>query len=994
MQTFYKHFFKLNTIFLCMFFFLFFLGYNITLAQGAGKITGKVTDKDSGDPLPGANVFLEGTSLGAATLVDGTYIIFQVAPGKYNMIIRYIGYKEQKMPVTVLSGRTVEVNIDLKQVTLEGKEVVVSAQAMGQTEAINQQLASNTIANVVSADRIQEIPDANAAESVGRLPGISIIRSGGEGQKVTIRGMAPQYNVMMVNGVRLESTDRDDRSVDLNMIAPNILSGIEVKKALTADMDADAVGGTVNLRIGKAKEGFHSNFSAQDGYTSLANKRPFGNYRVTGLITNRFFDNHLGIQVSGYLDRYNRNSDRLNATYLPNVESITKNGLIPTELNEITIYDEVTDRKRAGGSLVLDYQLPGGYLMLNNYIGNLHENQTEQRNYLTTGYEWRGYGAGRDFSNTVVSNALQGEFEFFNINMDFSLSNAITTLSNPGDLTLDMRTRSGGTQGWIPDSVIAGRERQASPSLILNHAQILGDKIVNNASTLKRDVKEAAQSAVLNFKVPFSFTNYLSGSLKLGGKYEQNTRKNDESVTSIDADRGGLALDFNTLLRTSAWTDLGMTAQDNGLLASLFADPNYDIGDFLSGSEGVGSNVFYNKVSIWKMYHLADLAKQYNYYLPDPLGSTQYDYHYTRNFYAFYIMSELNISKYVTLLPGIRYEKYKYDYTADSTVEFGRLTTPGEHYYNSATVSWDSTKSENWFPQIQLRIKPTDWLDFRLASTKSIIYPDYRAVSPYLFADIYSDPILRLGNPYLKPALTQNYDIYASVYENHIGLFTAGFFYKAIDNLIVTVTYNTKDVSKVNNRFPLSQTQTTEVHTWTNLNETSYVRGFELDWQTHFWYLPSFLSGIVFNINYTHINSATRYPYTKQVAIGGGPFKKITYIDTTRTGRLIDQPNDVLNLTFGYDIGGFSARISFQYTDNVLRQADNVYQELDSYTAPYSRWDFTAYQNLPWYEGLQIYLNINNITNRPDRQFISVLQKLADVQYYGRTADLGVRYSF
>ena len=109
---------------------------------------------------------------------------------------------------------------------------------------------------------------------------------------------------------------------------------------------------------------------------------------------------------------------------------------------------------------------------------------------------------------------------------------------------------------------------------------------------------------------------------------------------------------------------------------------------------------------------------------------------------------------------------------------------------------------------------------------------------------------------------------------------------------------------------------------------------------------------------------------------------------------MIDQPNDVLNLTLGYDIGGFSARLSFQYTDNVLRTADPVYQELDSYTAPYSRWDFTAYQKLPWYEGIQIYLNINNITNRPDRQFVSVLEKLSDVQYYGRTADLGVRYSF
>jgi TonB-dependent receptor len=995
MQTSYTNYFKLKTISKWIFLLLFVFGINIVRAQESGRIAGTVLDKNTTDPLPGANVFLEGTSLGAATTIEGKYIIRQVAPGSYNMIVRYIGYQEQKIPITITSGKTLEVNVELQQVTMEGKEVVISAQAMGQTEAINQQLASNTIANVVSADRIQEIPDANAAESVGRLPGISLIRSGGEGQKVTIRGMAPQYNVMMVNGVRLESTDRDNRSVDLNMIAPNILSGIEVKKALTADMDADAVGGTVNLRIGKAKEGLHTNFSAQDGYTSLANTHPFGNYRVTGLVTNRFFDDKLGVQLSGYLDGYNRNSDRLNATYITNVESITQNGLIPTLLSDVNIYDEVTDRKRVGGSLVLDYQLPGGYLMLNNFIGSLHENQIEQRDHLTTDYDWQGFGVDREFRNTVISNALQGEFEFFNVNMDFSLSNSITTLRSPGDLTLDLRTRSGGVQGWTPDPFISGKEKQVSPSVLLNHAQILGqDKIVNNASTLERNVDENAQSALLNFKVPFNFAKNLSGNLKLGGKYVHNTRKNDETQYGIDADRGGLALDFNTLLRTSIWTDLGISAQDNGLLASLFADPSYDIGSFLSGKEGIGSNVFYNKVSISKMRHLADLAKQYGYYLPSPLESTQYDYHYTRNFYAFYIMSELNIGKYVTLLPGIRYEKFSYDYTADSTVEFGRLTTPGEHYYDYKEVHWDSTKAETWFPQIQLRIKPTDWLDFRLASTKSVIYPDYRAVSPYLFVDVYSAPVLYLGNPYIKPATTQNYDIYASVYENHIGLFTAGFFYKEINNLIVNIKYFTTDVSKINYRYPLTPTQRTTVYTWTNLDETSYVRGIELDWQTHFWYLPSFLSGLVFNINYTHINSNTRYPYFKSVATGGGIFKKYTYIDTTRTGRLIDQPNDVLNLTLGYDIGGFSARLSFQYTDNVLRSADPVYQELDSYTAPYSRWDFTAYQKLPWYEGLQIYLNINNITNRPDRQFISVLEKLSDVQYYGRTADLGVRYSF
>jgi TonB-dependent receptor len=967
---------------------------SISWAEASTEIEGYITDAKTGDPLPGANVFIVGTSLGAASDLNGKYRILRVPPGSYTLRVTYIGYNTMDVAIQVSAEEKIKRDFELEYVAVKGEEVVVTAQAEGQIAAINQQLASITIKNVVSAARIQDVPDANAAESIGRLPGISIVRSGGEGQKVTIRGMSPKYNVMMVNDVRMQSNDRDDRSVDLNMIAPNILSGIEVTKALTADMDADAVGGVVNLKIGKAKEGFRKNFSLQGGYGSLANT--YGNYRANGLLSNRFFDNKLGVQLSGFLDKFNRNSDELTAAYSTNEEDITENGLFPTYLSNVTIRDKVTDRQRAGGNLVLDYQFSNGSLLMNNFISNLHQNEIEQRNYLTSDYDWRGYGYDREFTNTVISNALQGEFEFFNINMDFSLSNSVAKQRTPGDLTLDFRTRSGGTKGWNPDSLISGKENKVSPRVLLNHAQIIStDKILNNLSTLKRNVDETAQSAVLNFKVPFNFSDYLAGNLKLGGKYVRNTRKNDETQWGLDTDRGGLSLDFNTLLRETLWPDLGMQKDDNGIKASLFADPNYDIGDFLSGSEGVSSDIFYNKVSVWKMHHLEGLAKESGYYLPWPQESTQYDYNYTRDYYAFYIMSELNIGKYVTLLPGIRYEKFGFDYTADSTFVFGRLTTPGEHYYDYAELHWDSTKAENWFPQMQLRIKPTDWLDIRFASTKSIIYPDYRAVSPYLFIDTYASPVLRLGNPYIKPALTQNYDIYASVYENYIGLFTAGFFYKEIDNLIVSIKYFTKDVSKIHNRYPLAQTgDPTTIYTWTNLDETSYVRGIELDWQTHFWYLPSFLHGLVFNINYTHINSNTRYPYYYTKRTGNFPFYKYTTVDTTRTGRLIDQPNDILNLTFGYDYGDFSARLSFLYQDNVLGTADPTYDELDSYTAPYYRWDFTAYQKLPWTEGLQLYLNVNNITDRPDRQFASVLEKLSAVEYYGRTADLGIRYTF
>ena len=107
-----------------------------------------------------------------------------------------------------------------------------------------------------------------------------------------------------------------------------------------------------------------------------------------------------------------------------------------------------------------------------------------------------------------------------------------------------------------------------------------------------------------------------------------------------------------------------------------------------------------------------------------------------------------------------------------------------------------------------------------------------------------------------------------------------------------------------------------------------------------------------------------------------------------------DQPNDILNATIGYDYSDFSARLSFVFQDNVLISVDRTFDERDAYTDASYRWDFTAIQKLPWVQGLQVYLNVNNISNEPDRRFISVLKKLNSVEYYGMTTDLGVKYEF
>jgi len=966
---------------------------------GSGSIKGTIKDSLSNEILIGANIYLDSTSLGAASDFEGKYAITLIPPGNYTIKCSYVGYISKEMKITVVDNKTLEINFSLSAVSITGEQVIVTAQALGQTAAINQQLSSNTIKNVVSSDRIQDIPDANAAESVGRLPGISLIRSGGEGQKVTIRGLAPKYNVMMVNGVRMQSTDRDDRSVDLNMIAPNVLSGIEVTKALTADMDADAVGGTVNLKIGKADEGFHTKISAQDGYGSLA--KTYGNYKLNGLISNRFFDGKLGVQLSGFIDNFNRNSDVLGAGWSINRSTVTEHGsnLLLSELDNSAITDRVTDRKRTGGGLVLDYQLPFGSLLLNNFISKLDEDKTEVGNTLYTNGGFTAYSNINKFSNTVYNNALQGEFEFSNIGVDFSISNSVSNQDQPGDLQMNVNTEQGQTGTIIPEGF---NPRLVEPDVFINNVNVpVSNLRVTNFTSLKREVTQASQEGVLNFKIPYNFFNYLSGDFKFGGKYVHNKRNNDETQWFNTPDRNHIGELFVQELEDSLWPDLGLAPEDRnlGIRAFLFENPNYDVGNFLSGKENVSN--FYFLPDIAKMKKFKRLARAstvtengitYPAFPVQEQPSRQYDYNYSRNLSAFYAETELNVGKYVTLYPGIRYQNYSVDYTAYFTERYG----PSDLDYRSSKVNADSInaiKGEHWFPQIQLRLKPVDWLDIRLASTKSIIYPDYRAISPYRYLNTFgSTPYLLIGNPFLKPATSQNYDFYASVYDNYIGLFTVGLFYKEVDNLIVASSFRTKDASKIHNMMQLSNTVDTQIDTWINLDDKSFVRGFELDWQTHFWYLPSFLSGIVFNINYTHINSKTSYPFQTSVKQGTGPFAKTVFVDSSRSGRMPEQPNDILNATIGYDIGDFSARLSFVYQDNVLVTANRTWEELDAYTGASYRWDFTALQKLPWVSGLTLYLNINNITNQPDRHYISVLKKLNSVEYYGMTSDLGLRY--
>ena len=199
--------------------YLIFLITSTLAFSQAVTVKGLVKDSGNKKPLVGANVYITGTGMGTSTSDEGRYNIANVSPGTYTLKASYIGYESEEMEITVTAGEELEQDFELNYVTIEGKTVEVTAQARGQMDAINKQLKAKSIKNIISSDRIQELPDANAAEAVARVPGVSIRREGGEGNKVVIRGLSPKYNKITVNGTNLASTDADDRSTDLSMIS-------------------------------------------------------------------------------------------------------------------------------------------------------------------------------------------------------------------------------------------------------------------------------------------------------------------------------------------------------------------------------------------------------------------------------------------------------------------------------------------------------------------------------------------------------------------------------------------------------------------------------------------------------------------------------------------------------------------------------------------------------------------------------------------------------
>jgi TonB-dependent receptor len=377
------------------------------------------------------------------------------------------------------------------------------------------------------------------------------------------------------------------------------------------------------------------------------------------------------------------------------------------------------------------------------------------------------------------------------------------------------------------------------------------------------------------------------------------------------------------------------------------------------------------------------------------------DFDGLERYQAAYIMSEVNIGDLVTVLPGVRYEKDYALYHGESyraIVVGGNTQSPPQEY----TPVTSERGNDFWLPMAHLSVKPADWLKVRLAFTKTLTRPDYRLYAPITYISSDQSQIVA-ANLTLKPSLSTNYDAAISVFDNSIGLFTVSGFYKQIRDLIFSTTYPITQIYGIGpppgSQIPagwITGTANPTIYGYPMNNLTpGYVRGIELEWQTHFWYLPSFLQGLVFSANYSRIGSNIDiHFYTRHDSL----IRRIpriirsTAVDSSRASRVPGQPSSLLNLTLGYDYEGFSARLSYLYQSDRVVGIDIYNSALDSHTANYERWDLTLQQNISEW-GIQFFANFSNINAKRDESLLDYMfYHPTSWEDYGFTMDVGVRF--
>lgn len=243
--------------------FAFLMIGNLAVAQN-GSIKGSVKDITNGEAVIGATVAIVGTTTGVMADIEGDFLIPIVKVGSYKIKISIVGYKAQEMDISVYSGQTTVLNVQMQDDTQILNEVKVVGQrfTFSDVSVITEIKQATGVAVGISAEQIGKSQDRDAAQVIRRVPGISIF----DDRFVVVRGLNERYNSVMLNDAISPSTEVDTRAFSFDLVPSGAIDRMIVYKSPSADLPGDFSGGVIKIFTKTVPDGNTFKIGIQTGY--------------------------------------------------------------------------------------------------------------------------------------------------------------------------------------------------------------------------------------------------------------------------------------------------------------------------------------------------------------------------------------------------------------------------------------------------------------------------------------------------------------------------------------------------------------------------------------------------------------------------------------------------------------------------------------------------------------------------------------------------------
>jgi outer membrane receptor protein involved in Fe transport len=720
----------------------------ITLASMAGVIKGKVFDSRTHEPLVGAIIEAENGKIKYKTSVnlDGSFVFKNLPSGNYEVKAKSVGYKESKeFKVIIFSQSDIKIlsDIELNDETKDLTEVSVVTVGNRKSDNYVRGLEKNAdmVQNILSEKTIQLLPDVTVANALQRMSGVTIQRdNSGEGRYAIIRGMAQRYNNTLVNGIKIPSPDDKYRFVPMNMFPSDMLERLEVIKALTPNMEGDAIGGTMNLVMKSAPDKFLLSANVAGGYATLFSNRSFSAF------------NHAGINKQSPAE-INDNSYQATSANFP-LDNLHFHNL-SAPINS-TVGLAVGDRflnKKMGVVVSVSYQ--------NFYKGSNSQylipssqptvNPSANTPQFTDGFE-------RQYSTQTNRIGIHNKIDYvFNDRNKISLYNLYLHQN-------DLQTR------FTPDTTIGTNSSAQSKIVDIEYRSMWQIQSIYN-STLQGE-HQLSNKVKLDWSTVYSYAKNQVPDMALYTYHD-----------SVGFDNSGKLSKVN---HTTQGTHMNRTWQHNSDQdLAAYANVTYLPVLFNRTVEFLGGGLYrYKTRDNYKNEY--DLVPNYTaaqpytsidqvpfYFSPSANGTgavtavNNNSYTVHENIAAGYVQAKFMLLRDLQVLGGVRVENTYQNYTT---------VMPITSNLRSGTIQYTDV-----LPSVHFKYLLTSKQNLRLSYFKSISRPGFGEITPY------SNPgeeFTEKGNPYLKHTRADNLDLRYELFPGGADQLLLGAFYKKLENPI------------------------------------------------------------------------------------------------------------------------------------------------------------------------------------------------------------------